>query len=883
MRWLNAEYILKGLFLGLVFYAALYQAELSPDSAAWTRFAWLNLSAVAGLLIALVIAAAVKLREGFRGTGKPHLFVLFLLLESPWLVYLGVLAGTLFGLYWIHDPARGWDDPLLAPAVGGGAALGLVFGILRQVPRKLARLAYGLVMAAAVAGGVLFWLGQFGDFGQRPNLPYLNDGLDAQPLTQILFATQILAGVALFYVLTFAGREDETEVEIAAVCAGIAVALGVYSRTFLSPESREHVGYVLYLAPLILYLAYAGRALPWLRVVKHSFRGLSFARVGSHRRALQSFRRALQLDPNNKLAREGFWDVHRALDLNAIANDQLTLSLVDLDLCLDRAGSLLVQGKPTAAQLDEAHRLLDLVLRLRPQLQPPTDYWRAVAHTHARQYDEAAAELTRLIDPAPYGRDNPQRQAVLLPAWQLALTLSEELRKRVGLPQLTQPGRRMEAIAVVERRLSENKDDEAAWGLKRLLYSELTEAEYFQAIADQTPAAAGSGDPAAALLSGDPLTALFDHNYMQRLYRLAIEPQNQPAAAIPFDYNYVQQLGLALIDDDTRWQRGGEYLRIAAHGLPTQGPTLFLQIAQAQERAGKLEQARHNLELAKRAGRSVGAKNLGDAERQAYFAAVKHLAELAQAAGDADAAIENLHLYAESERSGLETLRTLADLYERKGDALMALRVTEQALVYNPKDKDLLGRKDRYYYSVMPDDLKARLEQIKGGFDFDYCLRRTRTILDGKQLTGAEWLDVASHLVQLALVVKPESLTAKVLYARVRLRYGERDEAIALLEQVRQPKPERFEGDDEEGWYQACQLLGDLYLEAGRPDLAVVCLTEFRKSAKSGARTLYKLGQAYEQLGDRPHAVKAYQMVTAYDGNPLVYDARSALHRLQTG
>ena len=316
--------------------------------------------------------------------------------------------------------------------------------------------------------------------------------------------------------------------------------------------------------------------------------------------------------------------------------------------------------------------------------------------------------------------------------------------------------------------------------------------------------------------------------------------------------------------------------------MPTLGPTLFLQIAQAQQRIGKAEEARHSLELAKRAGRSVGAKNLADAERTAYFTTVKHLAELAQSAGDLDAAIENLHLYAESERSGVETLRTLADLYERKGDPLMALRVTEQALLYGGRDKDLLARKDKYYYSVMPEDLRARLDLVKQAFDVDYCLRRARTVLDGKLASDAEWLDVASHLIQVAMVVKPENVTAKVLYARVRLRFGEREEMIAFLEKVRDPKPEKFEsGDDEESWYQACQILGDMYLEGGKPDLAVTCLTEFRKSAKSGARTLYKLGQAYEQLGDRPHAVKAYEMVTAYDGNPLVYDARSALRRLQ--
>ena len=830
MRWLQTESILKGVFLGLTLYAALYQADFPPDAAGWQRFAWVNLSAVVGLLIALLIAAAMKLREGFRVRGKFHLFLLFLLLESSWLVYLGVLAGTIFGLCWIHDPAKGWDDPLLLPVVGGGAVLGVVFCVIRQVRRKLERLTYCLVMGAVVAGGLLFWLGQFGDYGQKHHL-----------LNETIFATQILAGMALFYVLTFAGREDETEVESAAMCAGLAVSLGVYSRSFLSPESLEHVGYVVFLIPAVLFLAYAFRVLPWLRVVKHSFRGLSFARVGRYRRSLQSFRRALQLDPQNKLARQGLWDVHRSLDLNAVADDPQTLALVDLDLCLDRAGSLLVQGKPTPAQLEEAHRLLDLVLKLRPGLQPAVDYWRAVAHTHARQYDEAATELARLLDPAHYGRDNPQRQSVLLPAWQMALTLSDELRRRVGVPQLAQPGRRMEAIALVERRLAENGADEAAYGLKRLLYSELTEADYFQTMGDQQPAP-GEGPPV-------------------------------------FDYAYVQQLGLALIDDDKQWRRGGEYLRMAAHGMPTQGPTLFLQIAQAQQKAGKPEEARHNLELAKRAGRSIGPKNLGDAERAAYFSTVKYLGEMAMAAGDLDGAVENYHLYAESERSGLETLRTLADLYERKGDPLSALRVTDQALLYSANDKDLLARKDKYYYSVMPDDLKARLETARGGFDFDYCLRRTRTVLEGR-LTDPEWLDVAAHLIQLALIVKPESLTAKVLYARVRLRFGERDEAITLLEQVRAPKPERFEGDDEEAWYIACQLLGDLYLEAGRPDLAVPCLTEFRKSAKSGAKTLYKLGQAYEALGDRAHAVKSYQMVTAYDGNPLVYDARSALSRL---
>ena len=94
-------------------------------------------------------------------------------------------------------------------------------------------------------------------------------------------------------------------------------------------------------------------------------------------------------------------------------------------------------------------------------------------------------------------------------------------------------------------------------------------------------------------------------------------------------------------------------------------------------------------------------------------------------------------------------------------------------------------------------------------------------------------------------------------------------------------KPEKFATtDDEESWFICCQVLGDLYMEINRADLAVPCYLDFRKSIRSGAKTLYKLGQAYEQLGDVPRAVKCYKLVTGYEGNPLVYDARGALSRL---
>jgi tetratricopeptide (TPR) repeat protein len=849
MRWMQTEYLLKGVYLGLVLFAALQAAAIPADDPNLLSDCLLrvNLASLGGLVVALAAAWLLRVREGFRIRGRFIAYLLFLLLESPTLAYLGILGGTGVGIYL----ARGLFDadtllqlrPLFAPTIGGAAVAGFAFGLLRQVRHKLLRLVLILALAAGLVAACLSWLGLV-------KLTFLGEVTPYQLHNEFAFAVQILLGIPFFYLLTFAGQEEESEVEIGAMSGLLGLGLGI-----LLHENRQFNALAFFL-PLILYFFYTMRVLPGLRVLKHAFRGLSYARVGRHRRALVAFRRALQLDPHNRLARDGFWEVHRSLDLEHLAADTQTLALLDLDLCLDRAGGLLL-SRPTPAQLDEAQRLLDLVLKLTPERHPQVDYWRAVAHTHARQLDLAAAALERLLDPHHYGADNPQRLAVLLPAWQMALLLHEELRRRVGAPQLSHPGRRMEAIAVVERHLAANPDDPSFGPLKRLLYQDLTVAEYD----------AGAGVDVAA-------------NYI--------------------DHAYLQQLGLSLINDDARWQRGGEYLRMAARGLPALGPTLFVQIAQAQQRAGHLQEAMHNYELARRAGQSAGPKNLDEPERQAYFATVKLLAEDAMTRGDLDAAIENFRLYTESERSGIETLRTLAELYARRGDPLAAARVTDQALQYNSKDRDLLERKDTYYYSVMPDDLRRRLEHFGHGFDVGYCLHKARTILDGRNL-DVEWLDVAHHLTQLALVVQPDNLTAKLLLARVQLRLGERDQAVALLEEVRSPspalapvpaappaagptptRPEKFAtSQDEESWYWACQLLGDLYLELGRPDAAVACLNDFRKSSKSGARTWMKLGQAYEQLGDVARAVKCYQQVTGYDQNPLAPDAYDALQRLQ--
>src|SRR5262249_45685102 len=105
MRWLQTEYLLKGIYLGLVLYAALQQASIPPDSAglAWECLLTVNLLTLAGLGAALVLAGLAKLREGFRVRGRLVPFLLFLLLESPTLAYLGILGGTVTGIYLVRE------------------------------------------------------------------------------------------------------------------------------------------------------------------------------------------------------------------------------------------------------------------------------------------------------------------------------------------------------------------------------------------------------------------------------------------------------------------------------------------------------------------------------------------------------------------------------------------------------------------------------------------------------------------------------------------------------------------------------------------------------------------------------------------------------------
>jgi tetratricopeptide (TPR) repeat protein len=576
--------------------------------------------------------------------------------------------------------------------------------------------------------------------------------------------------------------------------------------------------------------------MPGLRVFKHALRGMSYRQMGQTKLALISLDRALQLDPKNTLARQQLWGLHRALDFAELKNHPELIPFLNFDFCLERISQALAT-KPSPDELRDTYHMLDLIDVEQPELRPISAYWRAVAYLHEHRHGAAAEYLTSILK-LPQD-DTPQRQAVHFSSWLLALYGHPEMNRQVAQVLLPQPGQRMDAIAAVERQLAQTPEDAAAWDMKRQLYSELTEAEYW------------------TLVQPGQIPALFSHEY-------------------------TQQLGLALLDNPEGWQRGCAYLRIAANGLPLQTAGFYIQIAQTHEKHGDLTGMWANYQKAMQLGRAVGVEQLPAADKEALFATVKKIGETAFAQNEIETALAAYKFYAEHGTPGIETYRILAELFERKKDVWMALYSTEFGFAYNSADKDLIARKDRYYYSITPDELKERMESVRKWFDPQYCRDKARWILEnwGNDFDNLDW---ASHLLELANVAQPGSHANRFLKARIHRLRGEIPEAIAVLEEVRQHRPEKFVNEDEEkAWYFAHRMLGDLYLDE-KPAEAEACYLEFRQSDESGADTSYKLGKAFEAQGKLREAIRCYEEVTAYERHPLYYEARDALDRVKRG
>jgi tetratricopeptide (TPR) repeat protein len=363
---------------------------------------------------------------------------------------------------------------------------------------------------------------------------------------------------------------------------------------------------------------------------------------------------------------------------------------------------------------------------------------------------------------------------------------------------------------------------------------------------------------------------------------LAEYRQRRPVVEGEFDAGYARELGRALLGDPNRRQQGLELLEMAADADPAHAPSTLLEIVQIHESLGDTPAVRATFEKLRELGLSFGPKNLPPDEATKFFTSMKRLADDAAAAGDYQAAVRHLRIILEGDRAGLQTFRQLAEMYERLGEPLPALHYNDLALVYKPKDPELLERKDRYYYSVMPEHLAQAPEAVRKGFDFDYCLNKARQLL-ARRDADLDTIDWGLHLARLAATVRPPWIEPKLLAARALLIKGEREEALRILEDLRESKPTKFATESEEdAWYRLLQMLGDLYLnEFSRADLAIPCYLEFKQSPKSGADTLFKLGQAYEALGDHRKAIRYYESVTAYTEHPRYYDAHAAIQRLK--
>src|SRR5262249_32325259 len=154
--------------------------------------------------------------------------------------------------------------------------------------------------------------------------------------------------------------------------------------------------------------------------------------------------------PGYTTAEEGMWDIHRNLDLADLHQNPELTQMLDVDLCLHRAQTLLLQpSRPAAAQIDDARKLLNLGEQQRPQRRHEVNYWRAVACAHAGELDAAASLLRNLLDEKQHPpAEAVDREPALVSGWHLALRGHPELKRKVGEPMLAE-GRRLDAIAAV--------------------------------------------------------------------------------------------------------------------------------------------------------------------------------------------------------------------------------------------------------------------------------------------------------------------------------------------------------------------------------------------------------------------------------------------------
>src|SRR5438105_1145840 len=92
LTWQQAEFLLKGVYLGL-----LVMIACMVPAPTWVELAWIAFVTLAGLMLCLGYAGLRKIRDGYRVKDRWIGFIVFLLLDNPGLVYIGLIAGLTIG------------------------------------------------------------------------------------------------------------------------------------------------------------------------------------------------------------------------------------------------------------------------------------------------------------------------------------------------------------------------------------------------------------------------------------------------------------------------------------------------------------------------------------------------------------------------------------------------------------------------------------------------------------------------------------------------------------------------------------------------------------------------------------------------------------------
>ena len=323
LSWQQTEFLLKGVYLGLL----VMIAWLVPDA---EELAFIGLGTVGGLALFLGVAAVRKYREGFRLRGSWLGYLAFMLLENPGMVYAGLLVGLTTGTGLTFNHFRGENAiPLesLWPVLGGARSRR---HLLRPPPRSPApATAFWISLALAlllIGGAMAFYY-------------YNPTALSDQQRGMI--GLLLLLGIPGFFLLTFAGLVEESEIEIAAMCAALGIGTWTLSRRLRPPRrrrprrslARRH------------FFIYTTRILPGLRVFKHALRGMSYRRMGQDpaRPVLAGAGAATGAEQRHGPAQ--MWDLHRDLDFGSLQTQPDLVPFLHFDFCLERISQIL-QTKP---------------------------------------------------------------------------------------------------------------------------------------------------------------------------------------------------------------------------------------------------------------------------------------------------------------------------------------------------------------------------------------------------------------------------------------------------------------------------------------------------------------------------------------------------------